>query len=190
MTAARRSGLAVLVGLTCVLLISGGIFWVKGYRMYVIHTGSMQPTLKLGTLVVTQPAGRGYGPGDVITFRHSDTTTDLVTHRVFAIDSTGITTKGDANATPDAWTIRPDQVRGVRWLTLPGVGYVLVFLQQPAGLAAVVTALMGTIVLWGLFFPTEVVAGVRRRAARHRFPGRNRLGRSGVDAPRHLLIDA
>jgi signal peptidase len=185
----RRFSLAVVVGLACVLLISGGIFWVKGYRMYIVHTGSMEPTLKIGTLVVTKPATLGYGPGDVITFRHSDVSSDVVTHRVYFIDRSGITTKGDANQTPDPWTIRPDQVQGVRWLTFPGAGYVVVFLQQPAGLAALVTALLGAILLWGLFFPSGVVAGVRREA-RHRFPGRSRLSRTSADAPRHLLIDA
>lgn len=128
---------------------------LQGYRAYVVHTGSMSPAYRPGDLVIDRPASPSYRPGDVITFRHSDRTTDVVTHRVVSISAAGITTKGDANATPDAWTIRPSQVQGRTVLSVPYFGYVAVYFKQPAGVASVVTTVASLMLLWSLFFGAE-----------------------------------
>jgi signal peptidase len=128
-------------------------YWRQGYRLYVVHTGSMTPTLVPGDLVIDRPA-KNLKPGEVITFRHSDLTTDVVTHRVTGVTAAGIHTKGDANRTADVWTIRPDQVKGHVIATLQGFGYLAVYFQQPTGIASVATALIGLLLLYGLFFPS------------------------------------
>ncbi len=121
--------------------------------------GSMSPTYKPGALVIDAPAHGSYHPGEVITFRHSALTTDVVTHRITDVTNTGlIHTKGDANRTPDVWDIRPAQVRGTVIAGLPFAGFVVVYLQQPAGIGSVVTALLGLILLWGLCFPAAGAA--------------------------------
>lgn len=162
----RATTLAVL--LTSVLLgIVGGLY-LDGYRLYIIHTGSMEPTLMPGDVVFDKPVAEGtLKVGQIITFRHSALTTDVVTHRFTGYTATGlITTKGDANATPDPWQIRPGQVKGADALTLPKVGYLIVFLKQPAGVASVVLGVLAMIFLWGLFFPASAAAAVTRH--RHR----------------------
>ena len=121
--------------------------------MYVVHTGSMAPTYPPGTWSSTGRRRRRTGAGEVITFRHSDLTTDVVTHRVVGVTAAGIHTKGDANSTADPWTIRPDQVQGQTVLGVRRGGYVAVYFQQPAGIASLVTVLAGAMLLWGLFFP-------------------------------------
>lgn len=171
MTVTRRIGLAFVAGLVCVVAVFGTALWHGGYRIYVIHTGSMEPTLPLGTAVITKPA-RVIKPGDIITFRHSDVTTDLVTHRIAGFTADGlISTKGDANKTADPWEIRPDQVQGVEAYTVPKLGYLLIFLQQPSGLGSLITSMFAIFLLWGLFFPT-VVQEVRVARHRHRAPSR------------------
>jgi signal peptidase I len=166
--ATRKVVLGILAGLLCVVAITAGVSWVKGYRVYVVHTGSMLPTLPLGSIVVDKPAAglNGLKPGDIITFRHSDLTTDVVTHRVASLDGGLIQTKGDANTSIDTWNIRPNQVEGVRIATIPKVGYLLVFLQQPAGLGATLLAFVSIFLLWALFFPSA--APIRRAATSHR----------------------
>jgi signal peptidase len=149
----RRALLAACLLVLIGAVAAGTALWIKGYRLYVVHTGSMTPTLRPGDLVVDGPAG-AVAPGEVITFRHSDLTTDVVTHRVTAVTPAGITTKGDANRTPDAWTIRPDQVRGRVVGTLHGLGFLAVYLQQPSGIASIGTVALAIVLLWGLFFPS------------------------------------
>jgi signal peptidase len=151
----RRLGLLVAVLLLTGAVATVGSFWLRGYRIYVVHTGSMEPTYLPGDLVVDRPAPH-VRPGEVITFRHSDLTTDVVTHRVTAVTPAGlIHTKGDANRSADVWEIRPDQVQGRVTLHVRGLGYLAVYLKQPAGLGSLITALLAIVLLWGLFFPTE-----------------------------------
>jgi signal peptidase I len=156
---ARRAALLIVISIMGAALTTGLWLWHDGYRAYVVHTGSMQPNYKSGSLVIDRPASGDYHAGQVITFRHSDLTTDVVTHRITDITATGIVhTKGDGNGTADVWDIRPDQVRGEVAAGIPYAGYVVVFLQQPAGIAAVMTAVLAMLLLWGIFFTPEVVA--------------------------------
>jgi signal peptidase I len=106
-----------------------------------------------GDLIVDRPPTGHYRPGQVLTFRHSDLTTDVVTHRVTAVTPSGlIHTKGDANRTADVWQIRPDQVQGSVMFRVKALGYVLVFLRQPTGAAATLALVVALVLLWQLFF--------------------------------------
>ncbi len=155
MVIARRVG-QVAIALVMLATVSAGAWmWHSGWRAYVVHTGSMSPTYKPGSLVIDRPGGGALQAGQVITFRHSSVATDVVTHRIVNVTSTGIHTKGDANRTADVWNIRPDQVRGTVAAGIPFAGYAVVYLKQPAGIASVITAVLALIFLWGLFFPAE-----------------------------------
>jgi signal peptidase len=135
---------------------TGASLWMQGYHLYVVHTGSMTPTYRPGDLIVDRPDHAPVRPGEVITFRHSDLTTDVVTHRVVDVTAAGeVHTKGDANATPDAWTIRPGQVQGRVAFGVPWLGFLAVYLQQPAGVGSVATMAASVMLLWGLFFGSE-----------------------------------
>jgi len=155
--AASRSRGRRVVGALALLGLLGvgaaGAAWTQGYRVYVVHTGSMEPTLVPGDIVIDRPAAGTPRVGQVITFRHSGLAYDLVTHRVAGVTTAGIRTKGDANRSADAWTIRPDQVRGTVRFHLHALGYVAVYLQQPAGLASLAAAACALLLLWSLFFP-------------------------------------
>jgi signal peptidase len=160
---ARRVALLLVTSIMGAVLVTGLWLWHDGFRAYVVHTGSMQPNYKSGSLVIDRPVDRLIRAGDVITFRHSDVTKDVVTHRVTEITSGGlIHTKGDGNGTADVWDIRPDQVRGHVIAGLPYAGYVVVFLQQPAGIAAVMLVVLAMLLLWGLFFGPAVEADEKR----------------------------
>jgi signal peptidase len=152
----RRWALAAVAGVLLAAVVGGGLsLWLQGYRLYVVHTGSMTPAYRPGDLVLDRPAGPSYRTGEVITFRHSDRTTDVVTHRVVGTSERGITTKGDANRTADAWTIRPDQVQGRVQGAVSRLGYLVVYLQQPAGIASVLSAAAAIMLLWAVCFPTS-----------------------------------
>ncbi len=77
----------------------------------MIYTGtSMNPTLKAGDGLSLSPYGsRKIRVGDVVVFQNPAKDHDVV-HRVIAIDSRGISTRGDNNNSIDPWVLRPDDI--------------------------------------------------------------------------------
>ena len=115
---------------------------VAGYGVFAVRSGSMNPALEVGDLVVTRlvdPAE--IEAGDVITIGTNGGA--VVTHRVVAIqaadDGPVFTTRGDANANPDPLATRADQLRGRVERRMPLLGLVLAMIAMPAGLLALVS---------------------------------------------------
>ena len=154
----RRVRWAAL-GLLLVAVLGAGVgaaaAWSQGYRVYAVRTGSMSPAFPTGTLVVDAPPTGAAAVGSVITFRVG---AGLVTHRVHGATATGVTTKGDANAAPDAWTIPAGNIVGQVVAAVPRGGYVLVFFKQPTGSIALIAGIVSTVLLWRLFFPADDAA--------------------------------
>jgi signal peptidase I len=150
---ARRllSSLALLAvaGITAGTVLA----WHQGYRIYVVHTGSMIPTLRPGEAVVDRPFHGRPRRGEIITFRYPSGPDTVVTHRVFSESGGAFRTKGDANPTADPWRVRTAQVVGVPAAIIPDGGYVVVYLSQPTGAASVVVFTIMIALLWGLCFP-------------------------------------
>lgn len=93
--------LAAVLLLVGVLVVSGRV------RFEPVLTGSMAPRYPTGTLVAVTPiTGNQVKVGDVIMFvPPKPWIQSPVLHRVVSISSTGLRTKGDANAALDPWTI-------------------------------------------------------------------------------------
>ncbi len=126
---------AVLAGWVAVLVLLGGVaLHQQGVRAFVVSSGSMAPAIPVGSLVLTAPVVDPQ-PGTVITFRQGGGT---VTHRVVAVEGDRLVTRGDANTTPDAGSVRTGSLMGRVGLTVPLAGYAVVFLRQPATLPALV----------------------------------------------------
>src|SRR5436309_5260616 len=82
-----------------------------GYRPVAVYSGSMRPTLGVGSLAIDRPIdSAAVRVGDVITFNDPYVKGRFVTHRVVRIIPTkqgpAYRTKGDANPSRDPWTIR------------------------------------------------------------------------------------
>ncbi len=108
-----------------------------GYRPAIILTGSMEPSLRRGDLVVfkEEPA---YREGAVVLYQDGR---QLVTHRVVASGPDWLMTRGDANNTVDA-PVSCDRVLGAMVLRLQNAGRLAWFVRSPAGLALSVVALL------------------------------------------------
>lgn len=149
----RRWVVVVMVGLAVVVAGTAGALWSNGYRLYAVRTGSMTPTYLPGDLVVDGPTSATYRVGTVVTFRHGTSPDAVTTHRVHAVTRAGLQTKGDANRSPDPTPVATSQVLGRVVAGVPRGGYLLVFLQQPAGVGATMTLVLSLVLAWRMFFP-------------------------------------
>ena len=108
-----------------------------GWRVDAVLSGSMEPEIHTGGLVVTRPVALNeILPGDVITF-YAPVTSVPTTHRVVRIDAGPplvFHTKGDANEEADITTIEASNVVGTVWFNIPYLGYVTRFIKTPLGL--------------------------------------------------------
>ncbi len=133
---------ALLVG-ACVLAGLMVLPTLLGYERYVIVSGSMEPTIPVGSVIYDEVVPvDDIKVGDIITFVPPPEfgVDDPVTHRVVqatVIDNTGsnpgdrlFRTKGDANEDLDPWQMvldGPDQARVAHHI--PYVGYAYIALQ-------------------------------------------------------------
>jgi signal peptidase I len=162
-----RKALLALLAMVVVAAAGGaGLAWHSGYRIYVVHTGSMTPALRPGDAVLDRPAPHAVHSGEIITFAVHSGPDNVVTHRVASVSAGIVKTKGDANRSIDPWGVRMSQVVGSSQATLPYVGYVVVYLKQPRGIASIGTLITGFLLLWQLFFPAAAAGGARNRARR------------------------
>jgi signal peptidase len=129
-----RTAATLLSGLAAAAVFSYLALIALGYKPVAVYSGSMVPTLKVGSLTVDRsvPAA-SVRVGDVITFTDPFVHGRLVTHRVVRIfhapHGLAYRTKGDANDTRDPWTIRlPDRVGRVAF-SVPYAGYALWYLH-------------------------------------------------------------
>jgi signal peptidase I len=129
---------AALIALI-ILTISSNTSLISGYRTFLIQSGSMEPSIMTGDVVIVQNR-REYFPGEVITFKNNQNR--VITHRITEIESESdppqFITKGDANRTDDEDIIRPENVLGKVILVVPKVGFLVAFTKSPIGFIALI----------------------------------------------------
>jgi len=116
------------------------------YRVYVVHTGSMSPTIPPESAVIVKEGE--YRAGEVISFTEHGT---VVSHRLVAINPDGtITTKGDANRTADPWHVPVSNVIGGVVAAPRHLGYLLMYVKTPQGGASILFAFLCLWQIWAL----------------------------------------
>ncbi|NEX02708.1 MULTISPECIES: class B sortase [Pseudobutyrivibrio] len=117
-----------------------------GYQSYNVISGSMEPTIPVGSIVYVKPVDFSeISEGDIISFEAG---ASVVTHRVESIDESQmlITTKGDANETADFTPVAYTNVLGKAEKYFPIMGNVAAFISEPVGkIVAIVMVLVGAI---------------------------------------------
>ena len=117
-----------------------------GLRMFVVQSGSMEPTIQTGALVLikSQPE---YQVQDIITFKN-DPNIDIkksgstTTHRIVEIkkenEQTRFVTKGDANNAVDSEQRNPELVLGKVLTSVPKAGFLVSFAQTQLGFVVLI----------------------------------------------------
>ena len=179
-------GLVLLVAALAVVLVV--LPRATGSTPLTVLTSSMEPGLPPGTLLVVRPTPvEQVKVGDVVTYQIASGRPEVITHRVTGIESAAdgdlrFVLQGDANDEPDPQAVRPEQVGGVLWYSVPLVGWVN---QAVAGEARtwIVPLLAVGLLAYAAYMVVSGVLDARRRRRRGARHGRRRSGATAQDPP-------
>ena len=123
--------LVLLLIIAGALLSKGEAPTIMGYKFLTVLTGSMEPEIKVGSLVVAKETPiNNLKVEDIITYKTKNNSS-LVTHRIVKINENGsLVTKGDANNTCDIGEVNEDQLQGKVILKLSRLGTIIQMLKQ------------------------------------------------------------
>lgn len=123
---------------TTLIISVGGIFLILyafGIIPYVVLSGSMEPTIKTGSLCFVNKHTdiENIKEKDIIAFKLKDGT--LVTHRAIEITDSGILTKGDNNEDSDGINNKVTKANfvGKNLFWIPKLGFLVKAFQTTSG---------------------------------------------------------
>ena len=129
-----------------------------GYQIYNVLTQSMEPAMPVGSAIYVKHCDpQALEQGEIITFRLSQATGLVETHRVVENDTQArqLITKGDANALPDVDPVSYERVVGKVVICIPVLGTVSEMLHSGPGVTACVAIFALAIILWTLADKTK-----------------------------------
>ncbi len=121
------------------------------FKPYVVLTQSMEPEINVNDMVVVKNFDvEELEEDDIITFYadiNYDGTKEIVTHYIYSINEntdgefiirTNRYYESASAEVPDPWVLTGDDVLGLYSYHIPWVGTVILFLQSPFGIAALI----------------------------------------------------
>ena len=149
-----------------------------GWRVDAVFSGSMEPELKVGAVVITRPVeAEDIKEGDILTF-YSPLGEKLTSHRVIAVEdgsSFHFQTKGDANEDADPFILPAENVVGKVCFHIPYFGYATQFVKTPLGflltlcLPGLIIVVMELRNIWHMLTGDEVERQYRIRGPEDEF---------------------
>ena len=129
-------------------------FRLMGLQLFVVLSGSMEPTYPVGSVIyVGKAEADQIQSGDVITFRLENGA--VATHRVTEVlqesDGLQFRTKGDANPVEDAQPVSANQIIGKPLFCVPYLGRLSSYIQTPKGTYTAIAVAAGMLIL--VFLP-------------------------------------
>ncbi len=118
-----------------------------GVGVLVVLSGSMEPTLSTGDLVIIKETDT-VNEQDIIVFQDGNA---MTIHRIVGIDGSMITTQGDSNNVADA-PITMEAVKGKLLFRIPFAGRIVTVLSQPI---AIIILLASAVLLTELSYRKE-----------------------------------
>ena len=146
----------ILLILIILLCIPATVPKLMGYKVYTVITGSMEPAIPSGSLVlVLEKAPETIETDEVIAYYSSIDTGSIITHRVVTNKTVSgeFITKGDANEAEDMLPVSYDNVIGVVKLSVPYLGQIMSALATNTGKVLAVCAIVAAILF-------HIVAGI------------------------------
>ena len=97
------------------------------FRPLIILSGSMEPFLPVGSIIILDLKEREPETGSIVTYRISGT---LITHRLIRTEENRYITKGDSNPEEDPIPVGPEQIVGTVRICIPWLGFLFLFLKK------------------------------------------------------------
>lgn len=137
--------LAVVIGALSVIVVIPRA--THGTALTVL-SGSMTPTIPVGSIVVVRPVDPGtLHVGDIATYQKTPGKAEYITHRLVKIDDstspTQFTFKGDANRGADLDPVSAKQIRGEVWFHVPYLGTIRDGLHGKGGITLLAMLVLG-----------------------------------------------
>ena len=147
----------ILIGILLILAVLLAGVRLVGLRPLTVLSGSMEPTYHVGSLIYVKSVDyKDLKAGDVITFMLDEDT--LATPRLVEVvpdeddpATVRYRTKGDANEFEDGSLVHYKNVVGTPVFTIPELGYVANYIQNPPGTYVALSA--GAVLLLLMFIP-------------------------------------
>lgn len=141
----------VAVIVLCAVFLMGSR--IMGYKVFNVISGSMEPMYSVGDLLyVKEVDPDSIKEGTPITFVLNEELV-VATHMVIEVDAENqhFYTQGLANDTADAEPVHFNNVIGVPQFSIPLLGYVSDFIQNPPGMYITIGA--GIVLIVAVFLP-------------------------------------
>lgn len=127
-----------IIGFNVYLANANGLLGNKlpmpfGYGAAVVLSGSMEPELSKGDLIIVKETD-SFSMNQVVVYQDGNS---LVVHRIIELNDGSVTTKGDANNTLDD-PIETSRISGEVVLSFPYVGNIVEFIKTPIGTIIVI----------------------------------------------------
>ena len=148
--------MAILIFMVLQSRLTGEEPSLLGYRLYIVETGSMEPAIRISSLIVVKEVSPNViKVGDVVTYSF-DNISDRVTHRVVRIqgNNEAFITKGDTNNVADMTPVKREMIIGRVSFSIPVLGYVLKFLGSAPGIVFMALSALASAII-PMFFRRE-----------------------------------
>lgn len=148
-----------------------------GNKALIVRSGSMQPAIGVGDLVVVKGAENTavpipgtlpkYKAGDIVAFYSEKNSKTMITHRVNRVEVTTdkilYETKGDANNAPDNNLTPEDKVLGKSMFTIPSLGKVFAAAKTREGFFALILAPAILVIIFEIITILREIKRIRRK---------------------------
>lgn len=136
---------------------------VAGVSFLVVKSGSMEPAIKTGDLLlVTKPETANLKAGDIISYFNDGG--ELITHRIVKVENEAFSTKGDANNVNDSSMVPADRIAGMYAARVPYLGYVFGYAKTKVGI--VVCLIIPSLIILG--YALVMIVDEMHNSSRHR----------------------
>lgn len=120
-------------------LVASPLLPTKEYiSTHVVSTGSMEPSIKTGSVVLSSLEIDEINKGDIIVFTSPENKEINIVHRVMKIEEDKYTTKGDNNDNEDDRTVSKSDIKGKVFFKIPYLGYVIQWMKTPIGFITII----------------------------------------------------